>query len=181
MRRLALTALALAALALGASAWQLRTQPARPQTLLRKLPDETLAALFASQFTDQHGKTQDLAQWRGQALLINFWASWCPPCREEIPLLARMHRNQSDKTPKIIGISVDLADKSQKTAINHGATYPLLLSGERGIDLMRTLGNTSLALPYTLLIDPQGKVILQQAGLVPPAMLDAAWRQATHP
>ena len=75
MRRLTLTALALAALALGASAWQLRTQPATPQTLLRKLPDETLAALFASQFTDQHGKTQDLAQWRGQALMINFWAS----------------------------------------------------------------------------------------------------------
>ncbi len=181
MRRLALTALGLGTLALGTLAWQLRPTAETPQATLRKLPAETLAALFASQFPDQHGKTQDLAQWREQPLLINFWASWCPPCREEIPLLARMHRNQSDKTPKIIGISVDLADKSQKTAINYGATYPLLLGGERGIDLMRTLGNTSLALPYTLLIDPQGKIILQQAGLIPPAMLDAAWRQASRP
>lgn len=182
MRRLTLTAFCLAALALiGTSAWQLRSPPETPPLPLRKLPDDTLAALFSSQFPDQHGQPQALSQWREQALLINFWASWCPPCREEIPLLARMHRNQSDKTPKIIGISVDLADKSQKTAINYGATYPLLLGGERGIDLMRTLGNTSMALPYTLLIDPQGKVILQQAGLIHPAVLDAAWGRATRP
>ena len=179
---LGLTVATLVALLLGAGPLPgtPREHPA-PATPRPSLPPAALNALFSSHLPDQHGEIQPLEQWRGKTLLINFWASWCPPCREEIPDLARLHRARTANSPQIIGISVDLADKSQTIALAAGADYPLLLGGEAGIDLLRALGNPAMALPYTLVIDPQGKIIFQQAGRLPPELLAAAWRAGSAP
>ena len=187
--RLAFAALALLA-ALGAGAFFGGTYlngnvpTSRPLLVpLQRLSPEITERLFASRFRDQNGEPQVLKQWHATPLLINFWASWCPPCRAEIPDLARLHRGNTLKNGQIIGISVDLADKSQKIALEAGATYPLLLGEAEGLALLPLLGNPAQALPYTLIIDRKGEILLQHAGRVPFETLRATWEaaQATPP
>ena len=156
-----------------------KVQAPRPSLApLPRLTPEVSARLFASRFRDQHGQMQTLEQWRGTPLLINFWASWCPPCRAEIPDLVALHQETAQNNGQIIGISVDLADKTQKIATDAGARYPLLLGGAEGLALLPLLGNSVNALPYTLVIDRNGEILLQHAGRVPLETLRRAWRTA---
>lgn len=113
--------------------------PAPPRPLATPL-SRNHRTFVRQPFRDQNGEPQVLKQWHATPLLINFWASWCPPCRAEIPDLARLHRENTLKNGQIIGISVDLTDKSQKIALEAGATYPLLQGEAEGLALLPLLG-----------------------------------------
>jgi thiol-disulfide isomerase/thioredoxin len=128
-------------------------------------------ALTQVQLKDLSGQSGSLEQWRGRVLVVNFWASWCPPCREEIPGLISIHRQLAAKGVQIVGIAVDSVDKARESATELGVDYPVLVAGVEIIDLTRQLGNRAGALPYTLILDRQGKVVATHLGIISQADL----------
>lgn len=141
------------------------------------LPIEVTNQFFATEMPDQNGTEQTLSQWRDKTLVINFWATWCPPCREEMPAFSRLQEKYADKSVQFVGISLDLANNVRKYAQEFRTTYPLLIGGSAGADLTRLLGNTKQALPYTLVLNPDNKVLLQRLGQVREDELDALLRE----
>jgi peroxiredoxin len=160
-RRSALWVLATGALAAGlgiAVNWW-RTQPAPAGT-------EATAALFAATFPDTEGRPQPLSQWKGRPLVVNFWATWCPPCVEEMPDLQRARDAYRDRGVEVIGIGIDNAAKIAAFRDRHRLSLPLLVAGVGGSDLNRALGNAGGALPYTVLIDADGRIRERHLGQV---------------
>jgi len=125
-----------------------------------------VSALTVAQFKDLSGQAGSLERWHGQVLVVNFWASWCPPCLEEIPGLVRIHRELAPKGVQIVGIAVDSADNARASAARLGVSYPVLVAGMDVIDLTRRLGNRAGALPYTVILDRNGKVVATHLGLI---------------
>jgi len=116
------------------------------------------ANLYAMSLNDLSGKSQPLAQWKGKPLLVNFWASWCGPCVQEMPELSALAAKDGGKRFNVIGIGIDspsnLVQFTQKTKV----AYPLYVGGMGGTDLARGLGNANGGLPFTVLIGADGQV-----------------------
>lgn len=120
-------------------------------------PDTQAAQrLMAQDFPTLYGERQSMDIYRGQPLVVNFWATWCSPCVEEMPELEALQKEISDKHVQIIGLGVDSADKMREFAEKHGITYPLYVVGTPGVELSRLFGNTAGGLPFTILIDAEG-------------------------
>ena len=143
-------------------------RPTEPQ-----LTDGAVAQLFATRLADSNGKSQAIAQWQGKTLVINFWATWCPPCRDEMPEFSRLHTKYAANGVQFIGIAVDTADNVGRFSQQHAVSYPLLIGGTPGTELSRQLGNASLALPYTVVVGPAGDARLARLGRVAERELDA--------
>jgi len=124
------------------------------------------AALMAASFPDLSGKQQSLGQWQGKLLIINFWATWCAPCREEMPALNRLHLKYSPKGLQIVGIAADNAYKVSQFANEIGISYPLLADPLSAAELSRRLGNRFGLLPHTVVVAPDGKRILAKLGAI---------------
>jgi thiol-disulfide isomerase/thioredoxin len=124
------------------------------------------AALLALSLPDPGGKTQAIAQWQGKVLVVNFWATWCEPCRQEMPEFIRAQNDFGGKGLQIVGIAVDNADKVQQFATELGLNYPALIGGFDAMDLSKDLGNKLVALPFTLVLDRQGKLAYTHLGPV---------------
>jgi len=122
------------------------------------------ANLYTQSLNDLAGKPQSLAQWKGKPLLVNFWASWCAPCVQEMPELSALAAQDGGKRFHVIGIGIDsptnLVQFTQKTKV----AYPLYVGGMGATDLARGLGNANGGLPYTVLIGADGKVIKTYLG-----------------
>jgi len=127
----------------------------------------------AAGFQDLAGKVRTLGEWRGKILVCNFWATWCAPCREEVPLLAAASRKYSPTGVEIVGIAIDNGPKVSEFAASLRIPYPILLAETGGLALMGQLGNSAGGLPYTVVADRNGKVIHRKLGAFRPAELDA--------
>ena len=125
---------------------------------------DAVAELLRTSLPDPDGVPQSLAQWRGKLLIVNFWATWCEPCRQEVPALVRIQATFAPKGVQIVGIALDSAAKVRDFAKEYGINYALVVGGMETIDLTRKLGNTAAALPYTVVIDPSGKIIATRLG-----------------
>jgi thiol-disulfide isomerase/thioredoxin len=127
-------------------------------------PAGPAASLYSQSLNDLSGKPQALAQWKGKPLLVNFWASWCAPCVQEMPELSALAAKDGGKRFHVIGIGIDspsnLVQFTQKTKV----AYPLYVGGIGATDLARGLGNDKGGLPYTVLIGADGKVIKTYLG-----------------
>jgi thiol-disulfide isomerase/thioredoxin len=104
--------------------------------------------------------------------VINFWATWCAPCRQEIPGLIGIQRKHAANGVQVVGIAVDQADKVQQYAREIGINYPVLVAGMDGSTLARDLGNRTGALPFTVVLDRAGKLIKSHLGLITEEELD---------
>jgi len=107
---------------------------------------------------DLEGKEQASAQWHGRVVVLNFWAPWCPPCRKEIPDLIALQQKYAAKGVTVVGITVDTVDNAQNFVDTLDINYPILIGEDKGIALAQSLGNTVGVLPYTVVLDRQGRV-----------------------
>jgi thiol-disulfide isomerase/thioredoxin len=132
------------------------------------------AELLAASYPDLSGQVHRLTEWRGKALLVNFWASWCAPCREEIPLLNAAQQQHLTSSLQVLGIGIDSAANVREFTRTVQITYPVLIAGVGGIDLMRALGNRAGGLPFTALLDRQGRLAGRKLGAYSSVELQSA-------
>jgi thiol-disulfide isomerase/thioredoxin len=110
------------------------------------------------------GKPTSITTWRGKSLIINFWATWCAPCRHEIPLLQSIRREWLDRNLEVVGIAVDYRDKVVAYADELKISYPLLIGEDDALDVARALGVDSPAFPFTVFTDQRGEVVALYVG-----------------
>ena len=135
------------------------------------------SSLLGLALPDADGKEQRLDQWRGKVIVVNFWATWCAPCREEMPEFVRAQNEFGPKGLQFVGIAVDQADKVRQFATEIGLNYPSLIGGFGAMELSKSLGNSVMALPFSVVVNRQGKVVHTQLGVLKPAKLDAIVKQ----
>lgn len=178
MNRPTIIAAAIATLALAAGlylgqSWTVGTQG--PATAAQS------RALTNFQLIDLEGKKTTLAALEGQIIVVNFWATWCPPCREEIPGFIAIQRQFASNGATIVGIALDSADKVGPYAKQMGINYPIVLAGAEGIDLVRSIGNPRGALPFTAILDGRGNIVDRHLGLLTAEALAAKLRGLLGP
>jgi thiol-disulfide isomerase/thioredoxin len=124
----------------------------------------SVARLMAASLPDMEGKSQALAQWRGKVMVVNFWATWCSPCLEEIPEFVRMQEKLGNQGLQFVGIAIDNPEKVVEFAAKFRMNYPILLGEMDAIELARAAGNESGGLPFTVIVDREGRLIGTELG-----------------
>ncbi|MEA1889419.1 MAG: TlpA disulfide reductase family protein [Pseudomonadota bacterium] len=134
---------------------------------ISSVPDKGKASAIRLQqieLPDLNGDRQSLAQWQGKLLLVNFWATWCPPCREEVPFFLSLRKKYLPDGFEVVGISIDSVQKVVQFQDAMGIEYPLLDAEKNGMSLMAGLGNRIGALPYSILFDRNGHAVHFKSG-----------------
>ena len=126
---------------------------------VRKVP----AQLPDLALPDREGATRRLSDWKGRPLLINFWATWCEPCRREIPLLRSLRHERSGDALEVIGIAIDAGDAVRKYAADHGIDYPVLVGEQAGLEAVSSFGMDTV-LPFSVFADRDGRVVALKVG-----------------
>ncbi|MFL6674062.1 MAG: TlpA family protein disulfide reductase [Massilia sp.] len=121
-------------------------------------PHTVVSELYAQSLNDISGKPQALSQWKGKPLLVNFWATWCGPCVQEMPELSQLAAGEAGKRFNVIGIGIDSPSNIAQFAAKYKISYPLYVAGMGGTELSRGFGNSAGGLPYTVLIGADGQV-----------------------
>lgn len=125
-------------------------------------------------FTDLDGAEHRLEQWHGKLLLINFWATWCTPCIEEIPELVKLQKQYGGRGLQIIGPAVDDADAARAAMSSLGIDYPVMTGSVEALTAaMEKLGNDKGALPFSVVVSPEGRIIERHLGQFSAAELQA--------
>jgi len=114
---------------------------------------------------DLAGKTHRLADYSGKLVLLNFWATWCPPCRHEIPGFIRLQQRHGKKGFQILGISVDNPEAVARYWQEMKINYPLLMADDNTFALMTAYGNSTGGLPFSVLIRPDGQIAKIRLGI----------------
>lgn len=133
--------------------------------------DGAVTLLLAQSMPDATGAPFDFGRFAGRALIVNFWATWCPPCIEEMPELSDLNRELSPRGVQMVGIGIDSASKIAEFSKRHPVSYPLVVAGMGGTELARQFGNTAGALPFTVLINRSGGIAHRILGRVDIARL----------
>lgn len=123
-----------------------------------------LQALWNAEFPRPGGQRLRLSDYRDSGVVVNFWATWCPPCVEEMPLLDAFYRENSSKGWQVIGLAIDQPSQVRRFLDQFPVTYPIGLAGLGGSELGRQLGNTEGGLPFTVVVDAQGRVKQRKLG-----------------
>ena len=121
--------------------------------------DGLARAMMAIRLFDLKGETRSLDEWRGKVLVVNLWATWCAPCREEIPLFVKLQDEYRERGVQVIGVAIDRREKVQAFAREFGINYPLLLGGVEIVELSRQVGNRVGGLPFTLIFDRSARIV----------------------
>ncbi len=129
-------------------------------------------ALFAAEFPDENGQMQSISQWQGKIIVLNFWATWCPPCREEMPELSALNSEYNNKNVIVLGIAIDEIPLIKEFTEETPVSYPLLAAENGGMELGASLGNNKGVLPYTLIIKPDGSVAKTYFGRITKPLLE---------
>jgi thiol-disulfide isomerase/thioredoxin len=125
---------------------------------------EVVERIYATRLGDLQGNLQHVEQWRGRVLVVNFWATWCAPCREEIPAFVRLQQSHGVHGLQFVGIAIDQPEQVEQFAREFRMNYPVLVGGLGSLHLLRETGNRAGVLPYTVVIDRHGQLVSQQVG-----------------
>lgn len=139
------------------------------QQSVHKVATDTL---FSVTLPDENGKPQALNQWKGKIIVLNFWATWCPPCREEMPELSALHTEYQDKNVVVLGIALDEINLIKEFDEENNISYPLLGAEDTGGNLAFNLGNDKSALPFTVIIKPDGSIANTYFGRISKSLLE---------
>ena len=167
--------LALAALAI-TTGFMLRTQlmGGSPSVLSSEASQQGAKAIFAANLPDLQGENQTVSQWLGNVIVVNFWATWCTPCREEIPEFIEIQEKFRDQGLVFVGIAIDQADKVKMFSQEFGINYPVLVGSLNTWSLLEAAGNRQSALPYTVVINRSGEIVETYLGRVNQKKLEKA-------
>lgn len=133
-------------------------------------PEIALNALYKD--GKDGGGAVKLSDLKGRWVLVNFWATWCAPCREEIPVFVRMQERHGPKGLQFVGIAIDRPEQVAAFAREFGINYPVLLGGLDTMELMRQTGNRPGVLPFTLVLDRSGRITSQTLGEIKEVKLE---------
>ena len=139
------------------------------------------APLFTSVINDPEGKPQSLKQFENKIIVLNFWATWCEPCREEMPELSNFYTENSSKNVVVIGIAIDEAKAVKSYLKKTKVMYPILVDEDKGVILSKNLGNNQGILPYTVIINSNGSVQKTIFGRIHKDQLDATLKPLLQP
>jgi thiol-disulfide isomerase/thioredoxin len=127
-------------------------------------PAKLVATLPGFRIADRDGQLRSLADWPDKALIVNFWATWCAPCRREIPLLVKLQRDHGAEGFQVVGIAVDFRDKVLAYADEMKIDYPLLIGEQDGLDAAAAFGVEAVGFPFTVFSDRKGRVVTAHLG-----------------
>ncbi len=144
--------------ALAAGAGGLGTWSAWRRLAPHPAEHDAAALLFALNLPGVNGEPVTVSQWRGQPMVVNFWATWCAPCIEEMPELSALQQQFAPDRLQVVGIGIDSPENIERFSQARPVAYPLLVSGAGGSELSRRFGNDAGGLPYTVVIDRSGRV-----------------------
>ncbi len=147
---------ALAALAGAGVAWQ-------RQSLIEMSP-EALAALWSAEFDTPGGESLAMTTFQGRPLVINFWATWCTPCVEEMPLIDAFFRENESKGWQVLGLAIDQPSRVRQFLSQFPVSYKIGLAGLNGTDLAKKLGNDVGGLPFTIVLNANGQLKQRKLG-----------------
>ena len=165
-------AVAAAAAGLGGAWWRERGSGSKGEALD--------AAFWAQRFDRPEGGELEFSKLRGKPLLLNFWATWCPPCVEEMPMIDRFFRESGGNGWQVVGLAIDQPSAVRKFLQKTPVSYPVGLAGLQGTELVKSLGNTVGGLPFTLVLSGDGTVAARKMGKLEPADLDGWRRELVH-
>ncbi len=156
-RRRWLLAAGVAAAAAGAGLawWRLQTQNALP---------EAEEAFWAQQFQTPAGESLSLARFKGRPLLVNFWATWCPPCVEELPMIEAFWREHAAKGLQVVGLAIDQPSAVRRFLARQPLSFPMALAGLGGTELSKSLGNVTGSLPFSVFFAADGRIFAKKLG-----------------
>ena len=123
-------------------------------------------AIYAASFPDMAGVPQSLGRWQQKLLVINFWATWCGPCKEEMPILSKLQQKYALRGLQIIGIAADSHSNVGNFLKKNLVAYPLFPDEVHAIDFSRRLGNGAGLLPHTVIVAPGGGAVHTQLGAI---------------
>ena len=141
--------------------------------------DPSIKAFFANPWKTPDGKSANSDDWRGKILVVNFWASWCPPCVEEMPTLDKIAQEYASKNVLIVGIGIDSPSNIRQFLEKTPVSYPIMIGGLDGSALAKQMGNAQGALPYTVIINAKGKSVFTKLGKISEEELKKAINSAT--
>lgn len=145
-----------AALVGGAVAWRRFTPP--PMSAVAQ-------AFWTHDFRDPNGQPLDLAPWRGKPLLVNFWATWCPPCIKELPEINQFYGEAKRQGWQVLGVAVDQPEPVRAFLQKQPLAFPIAMAGDGGLALVRQLGNTDGGLPFSIVFDDTAEISWQRMGV----------------
>jgi len=140
-------------------------------------PAAAVAALRATRLPDLEGTPRALDDWRGKVVIANYWATWCAPCREEMPIFVKMQAKYGERGLIFVGIAIDQRAKVAAFAKELGINYPILIGGLADIEATKGIGNTVSALPFTLIFDREGRLVKRHLGGLKEPELEAIVQQ----
>jgi thiol-disulfide isomerase/thioredoxin len=146
---------------------------------LASQPQISAATFYSASLIDTSGVKADLSKYRGKNVVLNFWATWCPPCREEMPELSQLHERYQNKNVVVLGVAIDELATVNAYLQTSPVSYPILLSENENMDLAIQLGNEQAVLPYTIIIDADGNVVDTFLGRISLSLLEQSLQKLT--
>lgn len=123
---------------------------------------------------DINNEAHRLDAWKGKVVVVNFWATWCPPCVKEIPMLVEFQHDLAAKNIQVVSISVDSKESAKKFAEENGINFPVLMAGTLAPQLATEYGNNAGALPFTAIVNQEGKIVERFLGAITRDQLNTA-------
>ena len=140
--------------------------------LVQDAGNQSTQAFFAASFPNEMGKPQSLKQYQNKIIILNFWASWCEPCREEMPELSALHEEYKDRNVVVLGMALEDVAAVNDFLKETKVSYPLFAADIQGMEIANQLGNNKGVLPYTVIINTHGELVKSFFGRVTKPLLE---------